>query len=288
MRMGRFVFTPCLRGKGKGSQRKGSLRTGGSCSWQENSVQTDYREYSLNVREWLQSLAIAAVSAGLAAYTFYRSMAMFLILLVPAAFLPRYMKRYWRERRQRQLEAQFKEAVQMLSAALSAGFSVENAIGSCLKELELMYGPDGMMTREFACMVQQMNMNRPVEELMSDFARRSGDSIRSCRRNFARIFQAAKRSGGQLVPVIRRTVQVMEDRFQVKEEIQTLTAARRYEQRVMNVMPFLMILYIDGTSPGFFSVMYTTLTGRLVMTGCLALYALACWLSWKILDIQAG
>ncbi len=210
---------------------------------------------------------------------------MFLILLVPAAFLPRYMKRYWRERRQRQLEAQFKEAVQMLSAALSAGFSVENAIGSCLKELELMYGPDGMMTREFACMVQQMNMNRPVEELMMNLAERTGlEEIE----NFARIFQAAKRSGGQLVPVIRRTVQVMEDRFQVKEEIQTLTAARRYEQRVMNVMPFLMILYIDGTSPGFFSVMYTTLTGRLVMTGCLALYALACWLSWKILDIQAG
>lgn len=210
---------------------------------------------------------------------------MFLILLVPAAFLPRYMKRYWRERRQRQLEAQFKEAVQMLSAALSAGFSVENAIGSCRKELELMYGPDGMMTREFACMVQQMNMNRPVEELMMNLAERTGlEEIE----NFARIFQAAKRSGGQLVPVIRRTVQVMEDRFQVKEEIQTLTAARRYEQRVMNVMPFLMILYIDGTSPGFFSVMYTTLTGRLVMTGCLALYALACWLSQKILDIQAG
>jgi len=74
-------------------------------------------------------------------------------------------------------------------------------------------------------MVRQMEMNRPIETLMSEFAARSGlEEVE----NFARIFAIAKRSGGRLVPIISHTVQVMNDRFQVKEELRTLTASRKF------------------------------------------------------------
>ncbi len=90
------------------------------------------------------------------------------------------------------------------------------------------------------------------------------------------------------MPVIRHTVEIMEDRFQVKEEIRTLTASRQLEQKVMNVMPILIVLYIDSTSPGFFQVIYTTMAGRIIMSACLAVYAVSCYLSWKILDIKVA
>lgn len=284
MRTGRSGSIPSMKGKRESSGERENSRTAGNSGWRErNEEQTDYREYRFSPWEWIQALALAVGAAGLTAYVFYRSAAAFLILLLPAAFLPRYLRLRRKERRQMQLERQFKEAINMLSAALSAGISVENAIVSCRKELEMMYGPEGMMTREFAYMARQLQMNRPAEELMNEFAGRTGlEDVE----NFARIFQIAKRSGGQLVPIIRRTAQVMDDRFQVKEELRTLTASRQYEQKIMNAMPFLMILYVDATSPGFFSVMYTTLTGRLVMTGCLAVYLLSCWLAAKILDIR--
>lgn len=71
-----------------------------------------------------------------------------------------------------------------MSASLSAGYSAENAVVSCLKELELMYGPGGLITVEIAYMVRQMEMNRPIETLMSEFAARSGlEEVE----NFARI-----------------------------------------------------------------------------------------------------
>lgn len=98
----------------------------------------------------------------------------------------------------------------------------------------------------------------------------------------------ARRSGGRLVSIIERTVQIMGDRSQVKEEIQTLTASKRFEQRIMNLIPVLMVLYIDWTSPGFFKVMYTTLLGRVLMTGCLLVYLASVWLAQKILDIEVG
>ena len=183
------------------------------------------------------------------------------------------------------LEVQFKEAIQILSASLNAGYSMENSITSCLRELEVMYGTDGLITKEFAYMARQMELNRPIETLMGEFAARSGlEEVE----NFARIFAIAKRSGGRLVPVIHHTVQVMNDRYQVKEELRTLTASRKFEQNIMSLMPFLIILYIDGTSPGFFTVMYTTWMGRCIMSGCLGVYGLSCYLAGKILDIPVG
>ena len=239
----------------------------------------------MDVREWVIAIGAGILAAGAVAYTFYRSWTAFALLLIPAGASPWYYREYWRKRRLAELETQFKEMIQILSASLSAGYSVENAIDACGRELEMMYGAEGMIVRELNYMSQQLNMNRPIEVLMNDFARRSSlDEVE----NFARIFAIAKRSGGRLVSIISHTVRIMNDRFQVKEEIRTLTASSRFEQRIMNLMPFLMILYIDGTSPGFFETIYTTVVGRLVMSGCLVVYGFSCYLSGRILDIKVG
>ncbi len=243
----------------------------------------DYGVYRLSFRQMCVALGAGVLAAGAVSYTFYRSMTVFVIFLIPACFAPGYFRNYWREKRLHLLEIQFKEAIQMLSASLSAGYSVENAIGSCRKELELLYGKEGMICREFAHMEEQLGMNRPIEALMDDFARRSGLTEVE---NFARIFMIAKRSGGRLVSVIGHTVQIMDDRFRVKEELRLLTASRRMEQRIMDLVPFFMILYIDLTSPGFFGGMYTTVLGRFVMTGCLLVYLLSVYWSGRILKIE--
>ncbi len=246
----------------------------------------DYKSYRMSPFEWLEAVAAGVGLAGAVSYACYRSWLVFILLAVPASVIvPQYLRESWRKKRLRQLEGQFKEAIQIISASLSAGLSVENAIASAGRELEVTIGPDGMMCRELAHMVQQMEMNRPVEEVMTEFAARSGlEEVE----NFARIFRVAKRSGGQLVPIIAHTVQIMNDRYQVKEEIRTLTASKQFEQKVMNAIPFLMIVYIDGTSPEFFDMMYTTAAGRIIMTVCLGVYLLACWLAKRILDISVA
>ena len=61
---------------------------------------------------------------------------------------------------------------------------------------------------------------------------------------------------------------------------------KQFEQRIMNLMPYLIVLYVDLSSPGFFSQMYETAVGRVVMTGCLVVYLLAWRVSGKILQIE--
>ena len=78
---------------------------------------------------------------------------------------------------------------------------------------------------------------------------------------------------------------MIQDKIQIQEEIRTLTASRQFEQKIMNVLPFLIIFYIDQTSPGMFDVMYQTILGRVVMTVCLVIYLAAILFARNILDI---
>ena len=84
---------------------------------------------------------------------------------------------------------------------------------------------------------------------------------------------------------ISQTAGIIRDKIQVQEEIHTMTGARVFEQKIMNGIPFGIILYIDFTSPGFSRVCIQTWLGRICMTICLGVYMGAVYLAKRILDI---
>ena len=128
-----------------------------------------------------------------------------------------------------------------------------------------------------------LRLNRTVESVFLDLGGRSGlEDVN----NFAQVFAAAKRSGGDLVEIISHTAGVIRDKVQVEEEIHTMTASKAFEQKIMSLVPVLIVLYIDLTSPGFFDIMYRTMAGRLVMSGCLAVYGSSLLLARRILQVE--
>ena len=263
----------------------GTLKTGKNCRQQAGKLQgLDYNQYHLSAKEFVWVLGKSAAVSGLFAYVFYRSMQVFLLLLPVSVFLL-----FWRERRQRLkkrkllLAQQFKEAMVILAASLSAGYAMENAMAVSLEELRLLYGEKGLIVQEFSGMVQQIRTNRNVEQVLLEFAVRSGlEDVQ----NLAEVLGIGKRTGGDLGSIMRHTAEVIRDKMQVKEEIMTLTASRQFEQKIMNLIPFFIVFYVEGTSPGFFDQMYRTGMGRCLMTLCMGLYLTAFWLSERILDIE--
>ncbi len=242
-----------------------------------------YDEYRLTSKEYLLHAMKALAADALFSYVFYRSLPVFLAFLPAVLFYPLYIKKDLIPLRKRKLLLQFREGLSVLSGSLSAGYSLENAFGESLRELQLLFGSDALIVREFDQIASLISMNVPVERAMDDFAERSGvEEIR----NFARILRIAKRSGGALVSIMRHSCDTIGDKIQVKEEILTMTASRRFEQNIMNIAPLLVVVYIDFTNPGFFTVMYTTAVGRIVMTVCLAAYLFSVRLSMKILSIE--
>ena len=204
--------------------------------------------------------------------------------MVPLGILyPLVKKADLKEQRLRTFSSEFKEGILVLASNLSAGYSLENALTNSARELELLYGEDGMVVREFSYIVSQVRMNRPVEQLFRELGERSGlEDVQ----NFAEVLAVAKRSGGELVGIINHTAGILRDKQQVKEDLVTLMASRVYEQKIMNLIPYFLVFYIDRTSPGFFSIMYETVMGKAIMTVCLGVYGVSYFMSQKILKIE--
>lgn len=216
-------------------------------------------------------------------YFFYRSIWAFFLFLPYLIFYFRKKKREQQEQQAELLRYQFKDGIMAVSAALNAGYSVENAFREGRKDLALLYGKEEPIMREFQRIIRGLDANERLERLLFDFAKRSGlEEVES----FAEIFATAKEAGGDFSVIIQTTAERIAARMEVKREIKTMVAAKNFEQKIMSLVPFLIMFYIDLTSPGFFSVLYGNILGVAVMTVCLGVYLLSRYLAEQIMRIE--
>lgn len=187
------------------------------------------------------------------------------------------------QKRKQSFQLQFKEAIQSLSAALNVGYSVENAMREAWKDLRLLYKKDEMILREFHYMIRQLDMNLSVEAILKAFAERTQDEEV---RIFVDVFSMAKRSGGDMIGIIRNAVYQIGEKIDVKREVDTVMAAKKLEFKVMSAVPFAMICYIKLSFPEFVDVLYGNMLGVIVMTICLVIYVAAFEYGKRIVEIE--
>ncbi len=243
----------------------------------------DYREYRLSIREkaiyGMMYMSVFLLLGKVFYDSFYAAMAG--IFLLP--FLFRAKARALARRRREALSLEFKDFILALCASLKTGYSAENAFAQAGRDLAYMYGENTHMVSECRRIEKQLQNNKPLEVLLTEFAERSGqDEIR----DFAAVFAIAKRSGGNMSSMIQNTAGIISEKIEVNREIQLLYAAKRMEQNIMNVVPAAIIGYVRITTPDYFDRMYHNAFGILIMTVCLAVYGGAFVLSRKIMDIE--
>ncbi|MBQ8184487.1 MAG: type II secretion system F family protein [Lachnospiraceae bacterium] len=206
---------------------------------------------------------------------------------IPGSLFLRFYYRWKRQEliagRKKELSIQFREGIRSLSAALQAGFSVENALREAAKDLRMMEWDRPYMVFELEEMQHKIAASQTIEEAFRDFAGRSGIEDAYV---FADIFSAAKRSGQDLTKVIGNTARIIGEKLEMEREIATILASRKYEQNIMSLMPLGMLLYLRLTSGGFLDVLYESLSGRALMAGCLIVYIAVWRLGKKLVQIE--
>lgn len=256
--------------------------SGGSLS-RKGGEKTDYKRYRFTRMELLRFWSLYLLLDGAVSYLFYRSAVAFFLLLPGVYFYLKIIRESRRKRVLTELSGQFLTGMQAVSGALAAGYSVENAFGEAYKEVRKVYGEDVPIVKEFALIVSRLSLNRPLEELLLELAERSGqEDIES----FAEVFAVAKRSGGDLISIIRGTVSAISRKEETRQEIRVCLASRRLEQNVMSLMPLLILAYVGLASPGFLDALYGNPAGIAIMTACLLVYLLAWALGRKITEIE--
>ena len=121
-------------------------------------------------------------------------------------------------------------------------------------------------------MIHQLDINQPVEQVMSELAGRvSQEDVE----NFVIVFSAAKRTGGDSISILKSAVRDISDKIEAEKEIQTLLASKKLEFKVMCIIPFGILFYMRLAFPEFMQVLYGNLAGAALMTVCLGIYAAA-------------
>lgn len=241
----------------------------------------EYHSYTWKKRELVAVTAQAVGIVLLLAYFFYRSiLAVIPLSVVGIAFF------WWTgkkkaKRCREELTFQFRECILSVSAALKAGYAVENAFLESRSDMRLLFGEDSLIYKELELIRRGMIINITLEEQLEDLAARSGCEEIS---QFAAIFSVAKKSGGSIPEIIGASAELIGQRADAAWEMQTLLSGRKLEQNIMKLMPFGILIFIGSSYQGYFDSLYHNLQGIAVMTVCLMIYLAAYVLGEKIME----
>lgn len=245
----------------------------------------NYLEYQFTKKELIAYVCMGVVGLMVISKLFYGTFLLTVLMLPLLIPFMKIQRSRLNEKRRKKLKMQFKDAMLSISDLMNVGYSIENAIKECYREMAMVHGRDSYICKELINMTRKIELNTPVETLFADFAGRTDvDEIVL----FSQVFTVAKRMGGDMVLLIHMVADNISQSFNVEEEINVVISEKKMEQKMMTFVPFGIIIYVSVTSPGFLDVMYETFAGRIIMTVCLAAYGLAYWMAEKIVNIEMG
>lgn len=269
--------------KKKGRSKEGLFRPETALPEPANSALPDYENYRMSPREALPVVLLCLGMLSAAALLCYNSLFALIFLSPYLVYFLKKKTRSKKEARKWELDLQFADAIRSLSAALEAGYSVENGIAEAYRDLSVTYEADALIMRELKSLMTEVKNSVPVEEAFAGLAARSGiDDIAG----FADVFATAQRTGGNIIAIIRSTTDMIRTRIELKRDIKTAMSAAKYESDIMKCVPFGVLLYLRVFSPGMISALYGNFTGIVFMTVVLVLYALLCELSERLVRIE--
>lgn len=188
------------------------------------------------------------------------------------------------QREKEELREQFRDFLTFLSASITSGKQMGNAIEEAAFSLQWIYGKRGSLGKDLVSIIKKVKeSNASLDSLLLDYARQTKvPDLQS----FFDIYLISRQTGGNIELVMKKTIQILRDRLELKHTIRVLTSQKRMEARILTMMPYLVIFFLRLTSPEYVEVLYTTVAGKIIMVFALTGILLAYVISMKITEIK--
>lgn len=239
---------------------------------------------ALSAEEKMKFLILCGMAYLAIAYLFYHSW--LLALLGGSLAWPslRFYRSYREEKRKREMLIQFRDVLYSFSSSFSAGRQMPEALREAEAHLRMIYRPDAVMIKELNHTATGILESRAMEaDLLNAFAQRSQlEDID----NFIDIYLTCRKTGGDLVNMVAKASEIILEKISIEQEIYLLTAQKRLEVKILTSIPIVMILFLHLASPDYLSVLYTGISGRLLMTLALGGIGGSYLWSMKLIDIR--
>lgn len=186
------------------------------------------------------------------------------------------------EKRKETLKLQFRDFLEDLSTSLGAGKNVDNAFRSAEEDLKNQYEEGAYIVNEVKTINAGLRNGATAEEMIEDFARRSGCPDIE---DFSNTFSVCYRKGSNIRDVVRTTTEILTDKMNVKQDIETMVTGSKLELNLMLLMPIGMIAMMKSMSPDF-AANFATPSGLVSMLIAIGCCVGAYFMGRKILDFN--
>lgn len=243
----------------------------------------DYRIYKFTRREKIISFFQGMGFNALIAFLFYDSyLAMIPGILVVILFMKE-KKRVLTQKRSRRMREDLKEFFRMLVAAMQTGRSLENAFLQSSRDLWEYLEKETEIALEMKKIGAGISVGEPLEKLLMDFAVRSHLEELEY---FAEVFCIARSSGGNLISIMKNTLQMLQEKMDAADEIDTIITEKQLEFYLMCVIPLGIIVYLRIGAAALIGQLYGNFKGITVMTICLVVYGGCYFYGKRILEFE--
>jgi tight adherence protein B len=150
---------------------------------------------------------------------------------VAALSMQRLVLRVLKVRRLERFNLQLVDALTSMSNALKAGFSIQQAFESVVKE------GANPIAQEFAMFLQQIRVGVRFEDALADMDRRVGSEDLTL---MIQAIEIARQTGGNLTEVFDRIADTIRERRRIEGKIKSLTAQGKIQGRVVGAMPLVL------------------------------------------------
>ncbi len=265
-----------------------------------NTPMLNYQVYYMSPSEKAQTIFLAVLAGGIAGLIFYGgqfldenglattatyvwNVLIFLAVGTFAAliFLPM-RKKQLKAKRKAKLTHQFRELLSALATSLSSGMNLQESLGSAYNDLKLQFSDNAYIVQEVAEMLNGLQNNVPIEDTIVSLGERSEiEDIRS----FGVVFSMCYRTGGSLKDIVRRTSNIIGEKVEIAEEIETAISSNKMQFNCMMFIPIVMVLMLRMMSSSF-AASFSTPVGIVGMTVGIVIFVIAYQMGQKIMDIK--
>lgn len=245
----------------------------------------NYNKCPMKFYEHIAVFAVCIIIGTGILYVFYHDVFIaFIVAAMAAPFLERSYADSRIKKRRKKLRVQFCDMLESMSVASRAGNTELHALEAALVDLQRTYNEDVDIIREVTDILNKYRNGIQFRVLFNDFGERSGvDDIIS----FGQIFEAIEGKSNKFADIIRQTQQVISDKIEIEQEIETVLTVPKQETGMMLIMPvLLMLLFSSDGDQGMMGMLFTTVFGRILTTICVAVFGASFLLAQKLTDIK--
>lgn len=174
---------------------------------------------------------------------------------------PIYMRNQRKKKRQTML-IQFKDLLYSLSASLSLGRNMRQALEESLDFWKNTYDDREPIMIEVNLMLKEMKeTNAQDVKVLRDFSDRweIPDIV-----DFVNVYESLRITGGDMPKAISRAAAVIGDKITIEKELDAALSEKLAEGRLVGAAPFIMTLAMKVFSPDYMRPMYETEAGMAV------------------------